>query len=115
MVHGDDIRHERELREQWTDGHRTVHELEQKALKIALGVLDERLEEMNKLRAQIESERGSYTTRELHDKLEKEVDGRLKLIETFAANWQGRFWMMGAAVSAVVVAVNVLLGWIYKR
>lgn len=109
----DDVQHERELREQWQTAHGEVHVLEQKALDIAKAGINARLEEMNNLRAQVESERGRYLSREVYDEqhaaLRDGIDARLKLLETAKSNLEGRIWMMGAGISGAVVVLNLIL------
>lgn len=126
----DDIKHERELREQWQEAHKRIHEMEQESLALARQSIDGRLDEMNQLRAQISAERGFYVSREYYDQNHnslrdslmilinqhaRESDTRLKLLETTKSNLEGRLWMMGAAISGVVIVVNFILYYMGKR
>src|SRR5882724_9894509 len=101
-----EVEHERELRELWEDAHEKVH---------ALGTqdLERRLEAMNKLREQVMEERGQFVPRLVYDEqlaaLRDAVDIRLKLLEQGKSNLEGRFWMMGAVISGLVVVVNLAL------
>lgn len=108
-------KHERELREQWERLHLAKHEFDDEAIRTAREAIDRRLDEMNELRSQINSERGNYVQRdfydEKHNSLKDTLDTRLKVLETAWSNMQGRIWMMGAAISAVVVAINLILRW----
>ena len=102
-------RHERELRVQWQDAHLDTHRMEALALKTAHYEIDRRLEEMNKLRDQITGERGEFVRRELHDKLEREMDGRLKLLENARSNMEGRLWMIGGVISVILALVQLAI------
>jgi hypothetical protein len=118
------VRDLKRLMEQWQHAHLDRHILEQKALDIArtgdsaaieiarLDV-DRRLESMNELRAQINTERGSYVLRDRYDAdhatLRDSVDARLKILESVRANLEGRIWMLGGAISFAVIVLNLAL------
>ncbi len=114
------ILHERELRERWEQNHIETHRNELRERILAASEINRRLDEMNQLRAQIENERGRYVVTEVYTKaqenlrdqlyaLDRRMDDRLKLLENLSANVQGRLWMMGATISAVVIIVNVAM------
>src|ERR1017187_6179996 len=48
-----------------------------RALLLAKEEIDRRLYGMNEMREQINRERGSFVTRDLHDKMERDVTGRI--------------------------------------
>lgn len=96
---------EKELRLQWQTSHDNVHELEQRALQAALASSNQRLDEMNKLRTQIDQERGVYVRRDTFDTTNSSIDTRLKLLENKQANNEGRMWVIGA----IVIIINILL------
>jgi hypothetical protein len=81
-----------------------------KALKEAAKSVSLRLKEMNKLRRQIETERGNYVTREMHDILEKQVNR----LENVMSNYQGRIIGYVSAIGAVVVAISLVLKFMGK-
>lgn len=56
------------LVEEWQRSHPETHRLESFALSVAKTATDQRLESMNELRKQIESERNTFVTRELYDR-----------------------------------------------
>src|ERR1035441_4420028 len=56
------------LLEEWQRIHPDTHRLEGVALSIIKNATDLRLESMNELRKQIETERGSFVARELYDR-----------------------------------------------
>lgn len=107
----DDVKHERELREQWEKSHENVH-------RLGAQDLERRLEVANKFREQIMEERGQFVSRvvydEQHNSLRESVDIRLKVLEQSKSNLEGRMWMMGAGISAVVVMVNLVLHYFGK-
>lgn len=109
----DEVHHERELREQWQSLHEERHKADAHALEVASHDIDRRLEAMNEIRSQINSERGKYVLREMFDKsldsARDTSDARFKMLEAFKNNFEGRFWMLGAAISAVVVILNLVL------
>ncbi len=109
----DALLHERELREQSERSHFMFHDAEAKARAIELRGLELRLDSMNSLRQQINCERGRFVIREFYDEqhssLREDMDTRLKLLETSKSNMEGRIWMMGAAISGIVIVLNVVL------
>lgn len=109
----DDALHERELREQWQGSHADLHKLSEEALIIARKDIERRLDDMNKFREQIAQERGEFLRRDFYDEqhtsLRDSMDTRLKLLEQSKSNLEGRMWMMGAGISAVVVVVNLIM------
>lgn len=119
MTLEDDIHHERELRELWQKAHLVIHSSESKATEIAKKEVDRRLEEMNQIREQINKERGIYVLRQVYDEqhntLRDLIDARLKVLETNKSNMEGRLWTMGAALSAVVVVVNLAIYYLTRK
>ena len=71
--------------------------------------MDEKLVGMNALREQILQERGTYLTRERFDHEHSSLQNRVSAIELQNSRWSGSLWMLGGAVSGVVVLVNVAL------
>jgi hypothetical protein len=119
--------HIRELLDQWQKDHLDRHRAEEHARQLAVTEINRRLDEMNELRAQITRERGTYVQREwferIHDNTDKdrealrdemhrikgETDRAIKSIENTIANFEGRIWMLGAFMTAIVVGLNLLL------
>lgn len=79
------------------------------AIEQARERVNERLEGMNELRNQITNERGTYLTRERFDTEHGTLLARTAAIELQMSKWSGSIWMLGGAVSAVVILVNVAL------
>jgi hypothetical protein len=92
---------------------REIVELRYAASEAALNMAHQRMEErlggMNELRDQISRERGAYLTRERFDAEHVTLQDRTSALELQASKWSGSMWMLGAAISAVVVGVNILL------
>jgi hypothetical protein len=82
---------------------------QQEALALAMVRLNERLGEMNELRAQITMERGSYLLRERFDTEHQTLINRVSAIELLSSKVSGSIWMLGAAISAIVVGINLLM------
>ena len=114
----EEIKHERELREQWQDAHERFHTLDKQALELARREVDRRLEEMNKFRDQIERERGEFMRRDMYDEqhgaMRSETDTRLKTLEQSKSNLEGRLWAMGAGITTIAVGLNLLLHYLGK-
>lgn len=69
--------------------------------------LERRLDEMNRLRHQIEEERGHYITTARYDEKHEDLSRRLSSLERWQANLTGRMvglGLIGAAFIAVVAA-----------
>jgi hypothetical protein len=96
---------------------REVAEADYRAVEIAKANVERRLTEMNEMRAQINSERGQYVTREMYDKqyeaLRETMDARLKPLETIIANYQGRMLAAGAIITFVLGLLQVGLHYIH--
>ena len=84
--------------------------------------LDHRLSSMNEFREQLSKERGSYVTAEVHraeiqtisstaSASQKEVERRLGALEILMANYIGRFWALGVAVTLLTIAINIYLNY----
>jgi hypothetical protein len=95
-----------------------------RALSVATQELHRRLEMLNGEASRLREMQASYIPRETYDRgvdaiekatrsMESELDRRLKVLETGAANMQGRTWVGGAIVliiaSVIAVAVPMLL------
>ena len=112
----DEIRHERELREQWQVTHERFHELEKEAIELARKDVDRRLGDMNQFRDQIERERGEFLRRDMYDEqhnaMRNDMDIRQKSLETTKSNLEGRMWAIGAVITALAVGLNLLLHYL---
>ena len=114
----EEIKHERELREQWQADHERFHTLDKEALVLARSEIDRRLDDMNKFRDQIERERGEFMRRDMYDEqhaaMRNETDVRLKTLEQSKSNLEGRLWAMGAGITTIAVGLNLLLHYLGK-
>jgi hypothetical protein len=112
------VKHERELRKLWQVSHQQLHTEEEKALNIAKGDINRRLDEMNELRKQITNERGEFLQRSVYDRehgmLRESTDLRLKILETGKANLEGRLWAIGAIISVLLVALELVMNYFSK-
>jgi hypothetical protein len=70
---------------------------------------DLRLEGMNELRKQINDERGRYIeVKEFNPKIDGFLD-RLARIDLRVANWDGRFWMLGAGLAVLFTLTQIVI------
>ena len=108
------------------------------ARKLAAVEIDRRLVGMNEFRDQIREERSGFlatdvyerdsreqqrrttalelgaagaVTRPLHDKLENDMDERLKLLENAKANAEGKMWRIGSTVS-FGISILTMIGYL---
>ena len=77
---------------------------DREAIAIAREDVERRLEEMNLMRQQIDSERGSYVRMDWFESKHKEVEGRITKLE----EWQ---WKVVGGM-AVVLLIGSIFGWI---
>ena len=98
------VSHECELRE-------ANEKSSQAALDAAKLVNDARLESMNELRAQIFKERGQYIGREMFDRMINEKETRLRIVEGFKDNINGRMVMIGALMAILNFIILALMAW----
>lgn len=86
------------------------------AVEMARLQVNERLSDLNHLRAQMRDERGALITREAyelnHRNLETRLDqtrDRIIALEKIAANYEGRMWMLVAVMGALFTLLQVLM------
>ncbi len=85
------------------------------ALVLARDTLNARLEGMNELREQINREHGMFTSRELCDSQMEIIETRVRALESFKSNIEGRF----VAMAGIIVFIQVALAlagyfWLHK-
>ncbi len=95
--------------------HEREHVLGDKALALAAGDVNRRLEAMNELREQITSERGLYLTRETYDDKHNSLEQRIGVLERASASLTGRdrgvsvIWLaLLGAITVVVLIVDLI-------
>jgi len=79
---------------------------QEQAVELAMVRLNERLAEMNELRAQVTEERGVYLTRERFDHEHATLSDRVSAIELLLSNYQGRMAIVFALGGLLIVAIN---------
>lgn len=109
---------ERLAKERW-DAHRREHDLMDLARAEAAKNIDRRLDGMNELRAQIDSERGSFLkvsdySRE-HRALEEKLDLKTQSLATQVQQIYRFIWMAIGGVATVSLLVEGLLAVIEKK
>lgn len=105
------IKCERLLREEWQKDHEHVHQLEHQALSAALIAANQRLDAMNELRDQINTERARYVPRDTFDTTNSSIDTRLKLLENRGSVMDGKTAIVG---SLAALAIAIVLWWLKK-
>jgi hypothetical protein len=91
------------------ESHHREHEKEFEAVSLARREMERRLDGMNELRRQIDSERGQYIGREQYEASHNQMRDRIQNLETIIANFQGRFWMVAAVPSIAMIILNLIL------
>jgi len=79
----------------------------EKALKKAEDSLLVRLESMNEFRAQINSERNLFITKESVAQIVEAVDRRIKKLEMAEAFSSGKMWMVMAIFASIPTAIGL--------
>ena len=83
------IRHEQELREQYQS-------MNERMVEIAKEFVQDRMGDMERMRDQVSLERGS-------------VETRLRVLENFSSNLQGRVAMVGGIIAAILLGVQLVI------
>lgn len=95
--------------EQWVAAHPETHRLEGVVLSVAKAATDQRLESMNELRKQIDTERGTFITRELYDREHRRIQDDVNGLRTSRDENSGekgfleKFWPLFLAVGMFIV------------
>lgn len=88
--------------------------LADKALQAAKENMEQRLEGLNQLRRDVTEDRAQFVeSREFNPVIET-LKGAVAEIKLVIANWDGRFWMLGAGMTVLLVAIQILMNW-YKK
>jgi hypothetical protein len=104
-----DLDHFKELSsERWLAHHREHADL-QKAIDLASEDINRRLNEMNQFRSQLESERGTYMTRDMYDREHTALGNRVKELEIERGNQAGKAAAYASAIGVIVVMIKVAL------
>lgn len=105
--------------ERWT-AHEKFHAVGQKALDAMIESIYLRLEQMNKFREDVVTDRAEFVRMDIYNaaytvlqhKMEAEIEAsrqRITEVEKFRSNLEGRFWMLGAALVALNAGLSFLL------
>jgi len=79
------------------------------ARKIAKAEVDRRLDAMNELRDQIDSERGRYVEREMYDQRHQDLERRVGGVEGRLSNIEGGIQIRAATIGWGLAALAVLI------
>ena len=92
------VAHEHELRNEWLKSNAEL-------VREAKGYVTDKLEKMNEVREQILAERGQYETKLEHRAEMNALESRLRIIEGFTANLQGRLLATGGILGVLTVLI----------
>jgi len=92
--------------EEFRDRHMEVHVAERLAVSISDLSLNRRLDEMNNLRKQIDSERGDYILRDWFEKVHASLEDRIKILE----NGENRELGMRQPLIGLIKWIGALIG-----
>lgn len=87
------------------EAHRREHELLSEALGKAEAAVNQRLGAMNKLRDQINTERGAYATKDAMRATIDALSNKVDLAQNAIANMEGRAWALTIAIPLMVSAL----------
>lgn len=99
----------RELLNERQIAHDREHAMLRDALGKAEGAVNQRLEGMNELRAQINAERGAYLSTSTYEAKHEVLVEKINRLEQQGANTSGRFWALGVGLTLIVITINVAL------
>jgi len=99
-------------------GHNREHELLMQGVEEFKDYLKSKLQEMNEVRSQINSERGHFAS---NSTVEAKLDaaraeiisvdhalrGRVTAVEVALSNYQGRLWMLGLTLSGLIFVLKI--------
>jgi len=83
-------------------------ELMDRALTVALSAMDKRLDSMNEFRSSLRDQASQFADR-------KELDLRLKPIETFVNQSQGKISMLVWGIGVFFVVVQIVLRMVWSK
>lgn len=105
--------HEKYSDERWL-GHQREHDLLNRATDVAATTLDKRVEALNEFRAQLSEQSKSFTTRDLHDKLDQDFNRRLGtvidrviLLEKGNVKEEGKNIGQAATIATIIAAISL--------
>lgn len=101
--------------EEWQRGHRREHDVERRELETARRVVDHRLDDMNRLRHQIDTERGLYVSRDTADMQHNALAERIAALEKWKANVTGRLIVFAAASVPFLAGITILFNVITRK
>lgn len=95
--------------EEWQRAHPETHRLEAAALALANAAIAAKLHDMNELRKQIDTERGTFITREFYDREHQRIREEISDLRSSRDQGAGeqsfleRFWPLFVAVGIVIL------------
>jgi hypothetical protein len=84
----------------------------EKALAVALVAQERRLDLLNEFRAQMQDQAMAFARRDLIDVQMISIDKRLRDLEKFQSNIEGRIWAFGIGITILSMVIGVVLKFI---
>jgi len=91
----------------WHSGVKAEIKSMQRALDVARQELERRLEGMNEFREQLRSQANTFVIREANDVMNKEMERRVRIIETNRSNLEGRMWVIPTIIVLIQIAIVI--------
>ena len=79
------------------------------AISLARETIEHRLSGMNELREQINRERGTFVSRELFDRVGRELEIRVQELQDWRNQMVGRMWAVSVVLFIVQVATALIV------
>jgi hypothetical protein len=99
---------------QYKESHDKEHRLIEKSVDAARDAMDIRLDHMNEFRAQIQSERGDFVTRERFNAVTEILSTRLGNLEVAFSDFKGRVLGIGSGIAVFLVIIELVLRFAVK-
>jgi DNA-binding FadR family transcriptional regulator len=87
----------------FSDHHR-AHDLSERKL-------ESRLEGMNEIRRQLDTQAATFATREGTEASIRRLDERITVLQQYRANMEGRMWAVGAAFAVLNLVIAAIGVW----
>lgn len=102
------------LMKTYKESHDREHELIADTLRMTEKNLDIRLSHQNRFREQIESERGTFVTKDTYDVHHGEIERRMNIVERELSRMSGRSTAITAAIGVGLLMLQLALHFFAK-
>jgi len=104
---------EKQTKTRW-EAHGREHVLLKEAVDSAREALEIRLEALNAFRTQITAERHEFLKKNEYDIHHDVLEKRVSKIENDKSNLDGRFWMLGSALTGLTILLPLLFHYLVR-